>query len=400
MENKPMKFVVDTNALLLNCAIVDELPHVIVPYAVLEELDRIKMEPSVRGYQARSAVRKLKSANNVEYDLRDYGFEKNDNNIVECAYNNGASIATGDNVVLLKAKANNIETLDVMEMSPEDDYTGWLHVELNEDQLAAYYENRLTNEFELNPNEYVVFVKPEGSILDVAKCDPKTNMIVRIKSGELKSSQLGKFKPKDVYQRMAVDSLMTNQMTMIKGKAGSGKSLASLSYVFHAMENGKNKFDKLIVFVNPVAARNAEKLGYYSGDKNDKLLQGFIGNMLGSKFGGIHEVNRMIGDGKLVILPASDIRGYDTTGMNSVIYLPECQNYDIDLLRLACERVGPDCSLILDGDYSRQVDSTAFEGSRNGMRRVSEIFRGADFYGEIELPNVYRSKIADLAQSM
>jgi predicted ribonuclease YlaK len=395
MENKPMKFVVDTNALLLNCAIVDELPHVIIPLAVIEELDRIKMEPSVRGYQARSAVRKLKSANNVEYDLRDYGFEKNDNNIVECAYNNGASIATGDNVVLLKAKANNIETLDVMEMSPEDDYTGWLHVELNEEQLAAYYENRLTNEFELNPNEYAVFVKPDGSILDVAKCDPKTDMLVRIKSGEMKSSTLGNFKPKDMYQRMLVDSLMANQMTMIKGKAGSGKSLAALTYAFSMIEKGK--LDKIVCFVNPVSVKNAENLGYYSGDKNEKLLQNSIGSMLGSKLGGLSEVTRMMAEGKLEIHPVGDIRGMDTTGMNVALYLAEAQNMDVDIIKLAIQRAGETTKILIDGDYRQQVDSTAFEGSRNGMRRVSEVFRGREFYGEVELPNIYRSKVAAIA---
>lgn len=395
-----MKFVVDTNALLLNCAIVDELPQVIVCLAVIEELDRIKMEPSVRGYQARSAVRKLKSAKNVEYDLKDYGFVKADNNIIECAYNNNAGIATGDNVVLLKAKANDVETIDVMEMSPEDDYTGWLEIELTDEQQAAFYENRLTNEFELNPNEYAVFINPDGSVLDIAKCDPKTGNLVRIKSGELKSSQLGKFKPKDIYQRMLVDSLMTNQMTMIKGKAGSGKSLAALSYAFHAMENGKDKFEKLIVFVNTVPVRNAEKLGFYSGSRDEKLQQSFIGAMLGSKLGSMAEVNRLIGDGKLMILPAGDIRGFDTTGMNAILYIAEAQNWDISMLKLAVQRADSTCKILIDGDFHQQVDSTAFEGSRNGMRRVSEVFRGQDMYGEVELPNIYRSKVAAIADLM
>lgn len=34
------------------------------------------------------------------------------------------------------------------------------------------------------------------------------------------------------------------------------------------------------------------------------------------------------------------------------------------------------------------------------MKRLSKVFRGADFYGEIELKNIHRSKIAELAQLM
>ena len=34
------------------------------------------------------------------------------------------------------------------------------------------------------------------------------------------------------------------------------------------------------------------------------------------------------------------------------------------------------------------------------MVRVSEVFRGTDVYGEIELKNVYRSRIANIAEGL
>jgi len=34
-------------------------------------------------------------------------------------------------------------------------------------------------------------------------------------------------------------------------------------------------------------------------------------------------------------LPISDIRGYDTSGMNAGIYITEAQNLDVELLKLA-----------------------------------------------------------------
>ena len=96
----------------------------------------------------------------------------------------------------------------------------------------------------------------------------------------------------------------------------------------------------------------------------------------------------------------SDIRGYDTTGMKAGIYITEAQNLDIELMRLALQRVGDDSICILDGDDQAQVDLSIYGGTNNGLRRASEIFRGADFYGEVTLQKIHRSRIAELAQLM
>ena len=111
-------------------------------------------------------------------------------------------------------------------------------------------------------------------------------------------------------------------------------------------------------------------------------------------------VEKMIEEGTIVLLPMSDIRGYDTTGMNAAIYISEAQNLDIELMRLALQRVGDDSICILDGDSNAQVDSALYAGSNNGMRRVSEVFKGSDIYGEVTLQNIHRSKIAKLAQKL
>ena len=138
----------------------------------------------------------------------------------------------------------------------------------------------------------------------------------------------------------------------------------------------------------------------YPGSRTEKLLDSQIGNLLESKLGDRVAVERLIDDGQLVLLPMSDIRGYDTTGMNAAIYISEAQNLDIELMRLALQRIGEDSICILDGDSNAQVDLSMYAGDNNGMRRVSKIFRGADFYGEVTLLNIHRSKIAQLAQEL
>ena len=99
-------------------------------------------------------------------------------------------------------------------------------------------------------------------------------------------------------------------------------------------------------------------------------------------------------------MPLADARGYDTNGMRAGIYMTEAQNMDISLMKLALQRIGEDCICIIDGDQKTQVDDVGFEGSNNGMRRVSKVFRGNNIYGEIELRHIHRSRIAQLAEDM
>lgn len=96
----------------------------------------------------------------------------------------------------------------------------------------------------------------------------------------------------------------------------------------------------------------------------------------------------------------SDVRGYDTTGMNAGIYITEAQNMDISLMKLALQRIGEDSLVIIDGDCEAQVDLPAFAGTNNGMRRMSEVFRGETLYGEVELNQIHRSQISKIAEKM
>ena len=137
------------------------------------------------------------------------------------------------------------------------------------------------------------------------------------------------------------------------------------------------------------------------GDKDEKLLGGAVGNFLLGKFGGdLLFIYDLIQKGKLMLLPMCAIRGFDTTDMKAGVYIPEAQNTSVDLMKLCLQRIGEDCVCIIDGDYNAQVDMGMYEGSKNGMKRVSEVFRGTELYGEIELSTVYRSRIAEIAERL
>jgi predicted ribonuclease YlaK len=111
-------------------------------------------------------------------------------------------------------------------------------------------------------------------------------------------------------------------------------------------------------------------------------------------------VEEMIADETLILLPLSDVRGYDTSGLRAGVYITEAQNMDIGLMKLTLQRIGEDSICIIDGDCRSQVDLVAFEGDQNGMKRVSKVFRGEDIYGEVELRKIHRSKLAQIAEKL
>lgn len=194
------------------------------------------------------------------------------------------------------------------------------------------------------------------------------------------------------------DSLSNNKITLVKGPPGSGKTMVSLAFLMSKMEHGD--LDKIVIFCNTVATANSAKLGFYPGSRDEKLLDSQIGNLLTSKFGGREGVDRLINEGKIILLPLSDIRGYDTSGMRAGVYISEAQNLDRTLMKLALQRIGEDSICIIDGDEKSQVDLPVYAGVNNGMRRASKVFRGAPIYGEVALKTIFRSQISRIAENI
>ena len=279
------------------------------------------------------------------------------------------------------------------------DYDGYKEVYLDEDGLIEFYSNQDKNLYDLFINQYLL-------VYDVNSGDCIERLVWtgdgyrRLAYNTFASKWFGDVKPMkgDLYQSLVADSFSNNKITLVKGPAGSGKTYLSLGFLMHKLE--RNKIDRIIVFCNTVATKNSAKLGFYPGTRDEKLLDSQIGNLLISKFGGRVAVEQMILEEKLVLLPLSDIRGYDTSGMKAGIYISEAQNMDVELMKLTLQRIGEDSICIIDGDCKTQVDDIHFAGSNNGMRRASQVYRGEDVYGEVTLKNIHRSRVAMIAEKM
>lgn len=326
----------------------------------------------------------------------------NDIKILTCAINyakkNAVEIEFVTNDLILKVLAKMFFKVTSVDEDEQDDYTGYLDLRLSDDEMNDLYSNPNTNIFNLKVNQYLIVRNEANEIVDRLVWTGETYR--NLQFNNFNSKWFGEVKPLrgDVYQQLAFDSLANNKITMIKGPAGTGKTYIALGYLIHKLEKGK--IDKIIIFCNTVATKNSAKLGFYPGTRDEKLLDSQIGNLLSSKLGGRIEVERMIAEEKIILLPLSDIRGYDTSGMCAGIYISEAQNLDISLMKLALQRIGEDSICIIDGDCKTQVDDINFAGANNGMRRASKVFRDTDVYGEVELKNIHRSKIARIAENM
>ena len=331
-----------------------------------------------------------------EFTVDDFSYE----HLVYDRYKDDFTFCTDDICCKLIASGYfDLPVCSTTDILRNDDYTGYKEVTVLDDaEHAALYENPTANIYDLLPNQYIILYDKDSNVTDMFRWTGETHVKVDYKSFKSMMFDTVKAKNGDVYQKLAFDSLANNKITMLHGPAGTGKSYIAMAYMFKLLES--HKIDKIIVFTNPCATTGAAKLGFYPGTRDEKLLDSQIGNMLGAKLGDKMMLERMLNENKIQLLPFSDIRGFDTTGMNCAVYITEAQNLDIEMMRLALQRIGEDCIAIIDGDYEAQVDMAAYSGSNNGMRRLSEVFRGSDFYGEVKLQNIYRSRIAALAQEM
>ena len=131
------------------------------------------------------------------------------------------------------------------------------------------------------------------------------------------------------------------------------------------------------------------------------MLDSSVGNFLSAKLGDITYVERLLEQEQLILIPMADCRGIDIgTDSKAVLYITEAQNMSIDLMKLALQRAGENCQVILDGDVEAQLDLPEYGGNNNGLRRTAEVFKGKDLFGKVTLKNVHRSRLAEIADNL
>ena len=414
----------DTCALVNNYEILEEKIHnheLFISNISLIELESIKTSKN-KNYETIYRARKVTNILNQNFNdvnIINY-FPNNENKIPEFETNNdykiiSCALAAKQTIPNIKfvtedlscyniARTYNLDCVPI-DFFKKEEYKGYVEINTaNDTELTEVYNNIYLNNIKLIENRYSIKLE-ENEYLILLESNKIIDFFIyldgqlhNIKFNTIDTKRFGQIKPLDTYQILALDSLNRNQITILRGPAGSGKSYLGLGFLFSKLEAGE--IDKIIIFCNTVATADSAKLGFYPGSKNSKLLDSQIGNFLASKLGDMSEVERLINDGSIILIPMSDCRGFDTTGMRAGIYCTEGQNMTIDMMKLLLQRIGDDSFCIIEGDNKAQVDLNIYSGSNNGLSRAIEVFKGEKIFGTVTLPNVHRSKIAEIAERM
>jgi len=406
-----LKKFYDTNALIeLQDTIFKE--NFVCSLKSIEELENIKTsankDQNIK-YKARQLV-KLLDKNIDKYEvvitdnkifdlLQDMELEYTpDNIILACAYqynkHSPIEFITADVACKLMAihrfglKVGNINLKEKFE------YKGFKEIMPSDNGMAYFYENKKENIYKLLINEYLVIKDNNNEIIDCYRWNGQEHKAVHNKPIEVFKE---KIKPKDIYQKMVIDSILNNTITAISGKAGSGKTYLALMTAMYLIEKGN--YNRLVVLHNPTPVRGSQQMGYYSGNALEKAMQSNIGHILITKFGDRYIVDEFIQQDKLKLVAMCDCRGMEVKD-SEILYITESQNTTIDLLKLCLSRVSENAKVIIEGDHTQQVDNVLFEGNNNGMKRAIDVLKGTDIFGYVELQNIWRSKLANLVDMM
>lgn len=302
------------------------------------------------------------------------------------------------NVKFISKNIFNLPTkgIDEIDLTSDEEYTGYREVTMSDEEMSTFYTNLNSNHYNLLVNQYLVVKNSKNEIVDTRRWNGETHAIVCNKT--IKSKMFGdKIRPKDVYQTCAIDSIFSHTLTVLSGKAGSGKSLISLITMMSLIENGE--YDRIVIMFNPTKTRGASDMGFYSGNAVEKAMQNSIGSILTSKFGDRFAVELLLQQDKIRLVSMADVRGMEVRD-NEILYITEAQNTSVDLMKLCLSRASSGCKIVIEGDYNSQVDSYLYDGYGNGMKRMIDALKGEPELGYVQLPNVWRSKIAALVEKL
>lgn len=397
----------DTNAVLLLQDKVLETPFWLSS-TTLMELEHIKVsgnKSEETRYRARKVLHILDENPDsfqvviVNQKILDILNEKDlentpDNQICACA-STIEDVVFVTNDLACKTIARWIFKLQVESVNeePTDIYKGFKEVSLNESDMAYFYEHLNENIYDLLVNEYLVIKNSDDEVVDKMKWDGEMYQAIRCKP--FKSNMFGTLKPLDDIQAFAMDSICCNDITVLYGKAGSGKTTLPLNYIMQELEKGHYKKCYMIYSYEPL--KGAKVLGYEKGDHTTKLLySASIGNILASKFGDIQQVEYMLNRDMLEIIPTANIRGVELPE-DSICLVTESQNLDVYTLKTIIQRCKTGCKQIYEGDIIEQKDTNV---QNIGMTRLIDVFKGHKSFGCVKLKNNYRSELSELADQM
>lgn len=392
-----MKYCLDTNVHLRMQE--NQFCHddIIVPITVLEELDGINhgQNPELSYLQRRAIKRILQREYSVDVlDLdKEYKLLNNDQKIILYAKKNKATFVTMDAAAYMMAKAMGVKAEYIDKNETKEIYKGYREVVMDEKQMADFYSD-LTKNIGFNTNEYMALYDTNNNLVDCLKWDG--NSFVNLNTRKIKSKYLEPIVPleDDFTQRFAFDSLYSKDITCLLGRAGTGKTILSLSYLFQALDTNKVRKAYIVYSFEPL--KNNRTLGFLPGDKTEKIFGSGLGTILQTKLGGLEVLRGLMENNKVEIVPTCDLRGVEF-GSEDLVFITEAQNTDAYTMKTLIQRCKEGCKIIIEGDALEQVDVRA---EINGMEKLIDVFKGSKYFSCVKLKTVHRSPISMIAENI
>jgi phosphate starvation-inducible PhoH-like protein len=171
-------------------------------------------------------------------------------------------------------------------------------------------------------------------------------------------------------QKAAKQLIRDNQVVIITGRAGCGKSLVSaqtaLDFLF------KKQCDK--IFITRATIEVGNSLGYLPGSIDEKFnpyLEAFIENLTKCYDG--PKIEQLITDKRVVALPVQFIRGKT---IDDVLIVEEAQNLTKAHMLALLTRLGKTGKIIINGDNEQKDIRDEFNGLSYAIelsKKISEI---------------------------
>ncbi len=441
---KPKIFVLDTNIVLHDYKAIRKFQDndIVIPIAVIEELDKFKKGNEALNYNARGFMRDIdrltegkmfgKNGVPIGKGLGNIKIEPNhpfpdsqkdlfrddiqDHRILATAIwvrdNNPdrfVALVTKDINLRMKAKAAGMEAQDYLSDRVEEEkvensqkevlYIGEpsgdavQELTYGKDNTADW---KLVSKKEPAPNS--LFVLGEGDARIAARYDADRRRLVLVRNREAYG-----IKPRNTEQKLAMDACLNRkiQLVSLTGGAGTGKTLIALA---SALEQEKD-YDQIILS-RPTVTLGNQDIGFLPGDQKAKMspfLQPLMDNLnvIKAQFRpsskeALH-LEAMVKEEKLLITPLAYIRG---RSLGKVFFIiDEAQNLTPHEIKTIITRAGEGTKMVFTGDIF-QIDQPYLDQWSNGLTHLGENMAGQKLFEHVFLRKGERSELSELASKL
>ncbi len=453
MPRVKKSFILDTNVILFDPqAFLKFGSHeVVIPIAVIEEIDHFKRDMSENGRHARQFSRlidelredgelstgvKLSNGGVLRIVLGygtnplpvDFNLDKADNRILATVMAMGKekpkrsiTFVTKDVNLRIKGDALGVKAEDYEPSSvePEALYSGSMALNVDSHLVdefyskkklavdSSFFEGNKNGVKELRPNEFVI-------LKDVAN---PTHTAMGRYSKELEalvpvfkpSEGIWGIFPKNAEQSFAIDALLNDDIKLVSllGKAGTGKTLLAIAAGL-AKTVDEGVYHRLLVS-RPVFPLGKD-IGFLPGDIEEKLnpwMQPIYDNIdflfgatagTGNRARGAGKgCQELMNQGLLQIEPLTYIRG--RTIPQQYLIVDEAQNLTPHEIKTIITRAGDGTKVIVTGD-SYQIDNPYVDSANNGLVYLVERLKGESIAAHVTLVKGERSKLSELASNL